>query len=201
MISPVSAPQRGQRPSSARSGPQLLLVQRGDLLDGLLANSAIVHEATPVLACRARCRRAASPSRRSARARSAGAPPSIVMTWRPFGVAMELPADALDVLAADQRLDDLGARGRRAEAAILHRLAQLLVGRSSLARGLHRRQQRRLVVAGRRLRLLRLLSAATQRTVSPCSSGGSSPPSPSSSSAAGSTPAPRRRRAPARPRA
>ena len=37
----------------------------------------------------------------------------------------KLLADAVDVLAADERLDDLGARRRRAEPALLHRLAQL----------------------------------------------------------------------------
>ena len=68
---------------------------------------------------------------------------------------LEVAADALDVLAADQRLDRLRARRRRAEAGLLHRLAQLLVV-DQLAGGLHRGEQRRLGVAGRRLRLLRL---------------------------------------------
>ena len=35
MISPVSAPQRGHRPELDALGPELLLVERGDLLDGL----------------------------------------------------------------------------------------------------------------------------------------------------------------------
>jgi hypothetical protein len=39
----------------------------------------------------------------------------------------EVLAGALDVLAPDQRLDRLRPRGRGAEAALLHRLTELLV--------------------------------------------------------------------------
>ena len=59
-------------------------------------------------------------------------------------------AVALDVADVDQALDDRGARGRRADAGVLHRLAQLVVV-DELARGLHRGQQRRVGVAARRL--------------------------------------------------
>ena len=68
---------------------------------------------------------------------------------------MEVLADALHVLAADQGLDRLGAGRGRPEAALLHRLAELLVV-DELARRLHRGEERRLGVARRRLRLLRL---------------------------------------------
>ncbi len=62
-------------------------------------------------------------------------------------------AVALDVADVDQALDDRGARRRRADARLLHRLAQLLVV-DELARGLHRAEQRRVGVAPRRLGLL-----------------------------------------------
>ena len=51
--------------------------------------------------------------------------------------------------AAQQRLDDRRAGGRRAEAAILHRRARLVIVHR-LARRLHRAEQRRLGVPGRR---------------------------------------------------
>ena len=57
---------------------------------------------------------------------------------------------ALDVADVDQPLDDRGARGRRADAGVLHRLAQLVVV-DELAGGLHRAEQRRVRVAARRL--------------------------------------------------
>ena len=66
---------------------------------------------------------------------------------------LQIAPDTLDVLAADERLDDLRPRRRRAEPGVLHRLPQLLVV-DELARGLHRRQQRRFRVARRRLRHL-----------------------------------------------
>ena len=69
--------------------------------------------------------------------------------------AHERAAVALDVADVDQPLDDRGARGRRADAGVLHRLAQLVVV-DELAGGLHRRQQRRVGVAPRRLGLLLL---------------------------------------------
>ena len=59
-------------------------------------------------------------------------------------------AVALDVADVDQALDDRGARGGRADAGVLHGLAQLVVV-DELARGLHRGQQRRVGVAARRL--------------------------------------------------
>src|SRR5205085_5127796 len=68
---------------------------------------------------------------------------------------LEVLADALHVLAPDQRLDRLGPGRGSAEAALLHRLAELLVV-DELAGRLHRGEERRLGVAGRRLRLLRL---------------------------------------------
>src|SRR3954447_11423888 len=61
---------------------------------------------------------------------------------------------ALDVADGDQALDDRRARGRRADAGLLHRLAHLVVG-DLLAGRLHRAEQRRLGVAPRRLGLLR----------------------------------------------
>ena len=71
----------------------------------------------------------------------------------PFSVAHERAAVALDVADVDQALDDRRARRRRADARLLHRLAQLVVV-DELARGLHRAQQRRVGVAPRRLGLL-----------------------------------------------
>ena len=59
---------------------------------------------------------------------------------------------ALDVAALEQRLDDGGARGRRAEAGVLHGEPQLLV-LDLLPGRLHRAQQARLRVARRRLGL------------------------------------------------
>ena len=49
----------------------------------------------------------------------------------------EILAATLDVLAPDERLDRLGTCGRGPEAALLHRLAELLVV-DELARGFHR---------------------------------------------------------------
>src|SRR5205814_2025010 len=73
----------------------------------------------------------------------------------PLRRRLEVLADALHVLAPDQRLDRLGPGRRRAEPALLHRLAELLVV-DELAGRLHRGEERRLGVARRRLRLLRL---------------------------------------------
>ena len=77
------------------------------------------------------------------------------MTLRPFSVATSERAVALDVADVDQALDDRRARGRRADAGVLHRLAQLVVV-DELAGGLHRAQQRGVGVAPRRLGLLLL---------------------------------------------
>src|SRR3954466_14035810 len=60
---------------------------------------------------------------------------------------------ALDVADVDEALDDRGARGGRADARLLHRLAHLLVV-DELAGGLHGAQQRGVAVAPRRLGLL-----------------------------------------------
>src|SRR5207248_8576084 len=68
---------------------------------------------------------------------------------------LKVLAHALDVLAADQRLDRLGPGRGRSQAALLHRLAELVVV-DELPGRLHRGEQRRLGVARRRLRLLRL---------------------------------------------
>src|SRR4029079_8427231 len=57
---------------------------------------------------------------------------------------------ALDVLDVDEALDDRGARGGRADARVLHRLAQLVVVAEAVP-GLPRRQQRRVRVAAGRL--------------------------------------------------
>jgi hypothetical protein len=62
---------------------------------------------------------------------------------------------AQHVLLEDQAFDHLRARGRRAQALLGHRLAQLVVV-DQLARAFHRAQQRGLVVARRRLGLQRL---------------------------------------------
>ena len=67
--------------------------------------------------------------------------------------ADERAAVALDVADVDQPLDDRGARRRRADAGVLHLLAQLVVV-ELLAGRLHRAQQRRVGVAPRRLGLL-----------------------------------------------
>ena len=60
---------------------------------------------------------------------------------------------ALDVADVDEALDDRRARGGRADARLLHRLAHLLVV-DELAGGLHGPQQRGVAVAPRRLGLL-----------------------------------------------
>ncbi len=78
---------------------------------------------------------------------------SIVITCRPFGVGWRsLPTRSMYSRRMSVSID-LRARRRRAEAGLLHRLAQLLVV-DELAGGLHRREQRRLGVARRRLRHL-----------------------------------------------
>ena len=55
----------------------------------------------------------------------------------PLRRGLEVPADALDVLPADECLDRLGPRRRRAETRLLHRLAELVVV-DQLASRLHR---------------------------------------------------------------
>ncbi len=60
---------------------------------------------------------------------------------------------AHDVLAAEESLDDLGSRGRRAEARLFHGLGKLLVVQG-LAGRLHGREERRLGEALRRPGLL-----------------------------------------------
>src|SRR4051812_43024694 len=67
--------------------------------------------------------------------------------------AHQRAAVALDVADGDQALDDRRARGRRADARVLHRLAQLLVV-DELAGGLHGGEERGVAVAPRRLGLL-----------------------------------------------
>ena len=88
---------------------------------------------------------------------------------------------ALDVADVDQPLDDRRARRRRADARVLHRLAQRLVV-DELAGGLHRAEQRGVAVAPRRLGLLGQRLDLEGREGSPCSSRGSSPSRGSSSS-------------------
>src|SRR2546429_560108 len=70
-----------------------------------------------------------------------------------FRRRLQLLARPLDVLPADQDLDRLRSGRRRAEAAFLHRLAQLLVV-DPFPSGLHRGEQCRLGVARWRFRLL-----------------------------------------------
>src|SRR5690349_5550466 len=65
----------------------------------------------------------------------------------------ELPSQPLDVADPQELLDRLGPGRRRAQAGLLHRLAELLV-LDLLAGRLHVLEQRRLGVARRRLRLL-----------------------------------------------
>ena len=72
-----------------------------------------------------------------------------------LGARHQLAALAVDVLLVDQAFDDRGPRRRRAQALLLHRLAQLVVV-DQLAGAFHRRQQRRLGVARRRPGLQRL---------------------------------------------
>src|SRR5439155_18120581 len=136
-------------------GAELLLVERGDLLDSgtgelfdVLDELAAVFVA--VLDVGEALLPVAGQLRRGER---------VLLEHRDHLEALrrrgEILARALDVLAADQGLDRLGARGRGAEPALLHGLAQLLVV-DQLAGGLHRREQRGLGVARRRLGLLRL---------------------------------------------
>ena len=63
----------------------------------------------------------------------------------------KLASIAMDIRLVDQTFDGRRARGRRAETAITHRLAQFIVF-DCLARALHRAEQRRFRVARRRLR-------------------------------------------------
>ena len=74
-------------------------------------------------------------------------------SWRPLVVAASALPSALDVADAQQPLDRVGAGGGRAQAGLLHRLAQLLV-LDLLAGRLHGAQQRCLGVAAGRLGLL-----------------------------------------------
>ena len=99
----------------------------------------------------------------------------------PFSVGTSARPVALDIADVDQPLDDRRARRRRADARVLHRLAQLVIV-DELAGGLHRAQQRGVGVAPRRLGLLLLDSTSRVSTVSPCSSFGSCWSRPSSSS-------------------
>ena len=64
------------------------------------------------------------------------------------------PCPAARRTRAEQRLDDLGAGGGRAEAALLHRLRELAVVEGGPG-GLHRGEERRVGEAARRPRLLR----------------------------------------------
>src|SRR5215207_11216991 len=74
---------------------------------------------------------------------------------QPLRRRLEVLAYPLDVLAADQRLDDLGARRRSAEPPLFHCLSKLLLV-DELPGRFHRGEQSRLGVARRRLRFLRL---------------------------------------------
>jgi len=67
-----------------------------------------------------------------------------------LGRGHEVAAVAQHVLLGDQAFDGLRARGRRAQALFLHRVAQVFV-LDQLARAFHRREQRGLGVARRRL--------------------------------------------------
>ena len=111
-------------------------------------------------------------------------PSSRRMTFRPFSVADERAAVALDVADVDQPLDDRRARGRRADARVLHRLAQLVVV-DELAGRLHRAP-----AATRRSSAAAAWSPSPPRRPRACR-----PPRPARASAA---PAPRPRRRPAR---
>ena len=95
----------------------------------------------------------------------------------------ERAAVALDVADVDQPLDDRRARGRRADARVLHRLAQLVVV-DELARGLHRgRAATRRSSGAAAWSPSRRRRPRACRTASPCSSFGSACSAPSSSSA------------------
>ena len=82
-------------------------------------------------------------------------PRSSVISWNALAPGTSSRPFAVDVLLVDQAFDDRRARRRRAQALLLHRLAQLVVV-DQLARAFHRRQQRRFGVARRRPRLQRL---------------------------------------------
>src|SRR5204863_2611941 len=134
-------------------GAQLLLVERGDLLDGLRrqvddALDELVAVAAAVLDVRETLLPVAGQLGRGERMLLEHGDHLQALRGR-----LKLLAGALDVLPADQHFDRLGAGRRRAETGVLHGFAELLVV-DPLAGGLHRREQRRLGVAGRRLRLL-----------------------------------------------
>ena len=71
----------------------------------------------------------------------------------PFAVGRSARPSPHRVALGDQVLDDLGAGGRRAEPALVHRGGQVLV-LQVLAGVLHQREQARFRDARRRLRLL-----------------------------------------------
>src|SRR5205085_11153033 len=145
----------GARPELDPLRPELLLVERGDLLHrrarealdllhkGVAVAGAVLDVAEPLLPV----------------ARQLGRGERVRLDHRHDLEALrrrlQVPAGALDVLSPDQRLDRLRPRRGGPETALLHRLAKLLV-LDELAGGLHRREERRLRVARRRLRLLRL---------------------------------------------
>src|SRR5207248_6161946 len=100
---------------------QLLLVERGDLLDGRAREALdLAHELRAVAAAMLDVGEPLLPV-----AGELGRCQRMRLEHRdhldPLRRRLEVLAEPLDVLAADQGLDRLGARRRRAEAAILHR--------------------------------------------------------------------------------
>src|SRR5262249_46709285 len=135
--------------------PELLLVERRDLVDGLLREVGDpLHERRAVAAAVLDLRELVLPVAGEFRRGEL-----VLLEHRDhldaLGRRLQVLADALDVLAPDEDLDRLRACRRRPETGVLHRLARLLVV-DQLAGGLHRGEQRRLGVAGRRLRHLGL---------------------------------------------
>ena len=127
MISPVSAPQRGQRPSSTRSGRSFSLSSAsicldrrlGELLDAL---DEVVLRAPTVLDVAEALLPVAGQLRRGQ---------LVLLEHRDHLEALrrrqEIAAATLDVLAPDERLDRLGTVAGVPRPLLLHRLAQLLV--------------------------------------------------------------------------
>src|SRR5207245_6543080 len=153
---PGLVPAAGTRPELGPLRAELCLVQSRNLVDGLLRESRDpVQEGLPVAPAVLDVRELVLPV-----TSQLGGRELVLLQHRDHLDALrgrlEVLADALDVLAADQRLDRLGARRRGAEAGVLNRLTQLLVV-DQLAGGLHRGQERRLAVARRGSRHLVLV--------------------------------------------
>src|SRR5262249_53423089 len=108
-------------------GAQLLFVQGGDLLDRLLGEIGdALHEGLPVAAAPLDVGELVLPVTRQLRGGQL-----VLFEHRydldTFRRRLEVLADTLDVLSADERFDRLRPGRRSSEPRFLHRLAQLLV--------------------------------------------------------------------------